>query len=84
MARTTKYESTFSRSSSFVGVFLLEPLDAAGRIDQLLLAGEERMAIRANFNADQLALEGRARFKHVAAGAMHLSRRGNRDGFLLS
>ena len=54
---------------------LLEALDAAGGIDQLLLAGEERMAVRADFYAQRLASEGRARFKLVStARAMDADR----------
>src|SRR5687767_7227491 len=36
-------------------VLALEAVDAAGRIDQLLLAGEERMALRADLDAKLLA-----------------------------
>src|SRR6202163_688273 len=52
-------------------VFLGEPLDAAGRIDQLLLAREEGMAIGADFDAQELALHCRSRGERVPAGAMH-------------
>src|SRR6202521_5477609 len=52
-------------------VLLGEPLDAAGRIKQLLLAREERVAIRADFNAQEFALHRRSRGKRVATGAMH-------------
>jgi hypothetical protein len=52
-------------------VFLLELINSAAGIQELLLAGEERMAAGANFDA-QLFL-GRASFKGVAAGAGHLS-----------
>ena len=45
----------------------LEALDAACRIDKLLLAGKERMAIRADFNAKRIARRGRAGFKLVSA-----------------
>ena len=40
---------------SFFGllaVFLLKPFDAAGGINQLLLAGKERMALGTNFNLE--------------------------------
>jgi hypothetical protein len=47
-------------------VFLTKPLDAAGRVDQLLLAGKKRMALRANFHAD--VLFSRTDFDAVAAG----------------
>ena len=61
-----------SCSSRFIGVLLLEPLHPACRIDQLLLAGEEWMAVRADFDAYHVAFNRRARVKRVAAGAMHL------------
>src|SRR5580704_12219022 len=57
----------------FISVLLRKSLHAAGGIHQLLLAGEERMAVRANFHADHLTLECGARVKLVAAGAMHLN-----------
>src|SRR5271170_832596 len=65
------------RCCGFVGIFLLESLDAAGRINQLLLAREEWVALRADFDADQLALCCRASLKRTAAGAMH------RDGVII-
>src|SRR5947209_9246605 len=49
---------------------LCEAFDAAGRVDQLLLAGEERMALRADLDA-QLFLGGAGR-PRLAAGAVHL------------
>ena len=54
-----------------VGVFLGEALDAAGGVHKFLLAGEERVAIRADFHAQHVALDGRARLERVAAGAVH-------------
>jgi hypothetical protein len=45
----------------------LESFDAAGRINQFLLAGEERMAFRADFEMD-LRFR-RPRFEGLAAGA---------------
>jgi hypothetical protein len=48
---------------------LLEPLNTAGRIDKLLLAGKERVAIRANFSVDRLG--GTACFKRISATAVH-------------
>src|SRR5271170_6056399 len=54
-----------------VRILLREALDAACRIDQLLLAGEERVAVRADFDAQHVAFDGRARRKSVAAGAVH-------------
>ena len=49
-------------------VLAAEALDAACRIDQLLLAGEERMASGADFYVD-IALMGRTGRKVVAARA---------------
>ncbi len=46
--------------------FLLEAFYAACRIDELLLAGEERVAIRAYFDAKRFARDRRARFKLVS------------------
>ena len=56
----------------FIRVFLLEAFNASGRIDQFLLASEERMAVRANFYADHVAFKGRPRIKNVPTGTMHL------------
>lgn len=38
-----------------LGVFATEPLNTTGSIQQLLFAGEVRMAVGANFNRDRLA-----------------------------
>ena len=54
-----------------VGILLCEALNAACCVDQLLLAGEEGVAVRANFDAQHVALDGRARRKSVAAGAVY-------------
>jgi hypothetical protein len=54
----------------FLAVLSLEALDAPGGIDELLLAGEERVACRTNFQADFL-LRGTS-FELVPAGATHL------------
>src|ERR1700722_2292133 len=61
-----------SCGSRFIRVFLLETFHTTCRIDQLLLAGEEGMAVRANFDAYHVAFNRRARVKRVAAGAVHL------------
>jgi hypothetical protein len=53
----------------FFGVFLLETLDAACSIDQLLLAREERVASRTDVHADFL-LRGPG-FELIPAGAAH-------------
>src|SRR5271169_5899958 len=44
---------------SGVGVLLGEALDTAGGVNQLLLAGEEGMAARADFDVQLFALDGR-------------------------
>src|SRR5205814_4983816 len=49
-------------------ILLLEAVHAAFRVDQLLASGKERMAVRADFNAD-IALMRRARPELVPAGA---------------
>jgi len=48
-------------------VFLLKALDATRRVNQLLFAGEERMAIRADFDVNVFL--GRTRRPGGAAGA---------------
>jgi hypothetical protein len=55
----------------FVGVFLLEALDAAGGIDQFLLAGEKGMATGADFDSDQFAFLGGAGLERASAGAVN-------------
>jgi len=54
------------RFGLFLGVAAVESVDAAGRINQLLLAGEERMAGRADFHV-QVALFSRSSLKCFAA-----------------
>jgi hypothetical protein len=54
-----------------VGVFLGETLYAACGVYQFLLAGEERVAIWANFDAQHIAFDCGARGESVPAGAMH-------------
>jgi len=53
------------------GVLLGEALDASSGVDEFLLAGEEGMAIGADFDAQHVALHGRTSLEGVAAGAMH-------------
>jgi len=60
--------------SGGVGVFLLEAFDATRGVDEFLLAGEEGVAIRADFNAQHFAFDGRARLKGMAAGAVYCYR----------
>lgn len=54
-----------------VGVFLGEALNAPGGVQEFLLTGEERVAIRADFHAQHIALDGRASLERVPAGAVH-------------
>jgi hypothetical protein len=51
--------------SSGVGVFLGEALDTASGVHEFLLASEERVAIGADFDAQHIALNGRAGGKSV-------------------
>ena len=53
-------------------VFFVEAFDAAGRVDHLLFAREERMALRANFNV-VIAKRG-TRFDDGTAGACDFRR----------
>jgi hypothetical protein len=67
-------KKVFFRCSDFgcgVGVLLGEALYAAGGVDQLLFAGEKRVAIRTDFNVELVALHRRSRGEIVAAGAVH-------------
>ena len=50
-------------------IFFAESFDATGGIDQLLLAGEKRVAFGANLDADVLL--GRSDFQDVATGALN-------------
>jgi hypothetical protein len=54
------------------GVLAAEALDAACRVYQALLAGKERVAVGADFDADP-ALVGGTRFKCVSARAVNLN-----------
>ena len=56
---------------SGVGVLFGEALDAAGGVNQLLLAGEEGMAARADFDVQLVALDCRTSLEVMAAGAVH-------------
>src|SRR5258708_28799968 len=55
-------------------VFLRKTLDPACRSQQFLLAGEERMAVGANFHAQQFAFNRGASRKRVPASAVHRHR----------
>ncbi len=54
-----------------VGVLPREALNAAGGVYQLLLARKEGVAVRADFHAQHLAFDRRARLEGIAAGAVH-------------
>jgi hypothetical protein len=64
----------FAGSSRDIGVFLLEALDAAGGIDELLLARKERVATGTDFHAEHIALDRRTGLKSVPASAMNGNR----------
>ena len=55
---------------ALLAITTVEPIHAAGRIDQFLLAGKEGMASRANLDM-QIALAGRTRLEGLATGAGH-------------
>ena len=54
--------------SGFLAIALVEAIDASRGIDQLLFAGKERVASRANFDV-QIALLRGAGFERFAASA---------------
>ena len=56
---------------SGVGVFLGEAFDAACGVQQLLFAGEERVAIGADFDAQHCAFDRRARGEIVSTGTVN-------------
>src|SRR5262245_52715734 len=53
-----------------LGILPAEALDAAGGIEQLLLAGEERVAIGTNFHID-VAVVSRTGHKRISACAVN-------------
>ena len=59
-------------SARLLAELLAEALDASGRIDETLLAGEERMALRTDVRMD-LGLS-RSSLERIAAGALHSRR----------
>src|SRR3954469_879482 len=67
-----QYSVVVKLSFGLASVLAVKALDAPGGVHQLLLAGEERVAVRADFKAN-LRL-GRARFPGRAASAMHVRR----------
>ena len=56
--------------SGLLTITPVEPIHAAGGIDQLLLACKERMASRTNLNV-QIAFTGRSGFESLSTGAGH-------------
>jgi hypothetical protein len=58
-------------SGRCVSVFLGEALDAAGSVNELLLAGKERMAIGADFDVQSVAFNRGTRLKIVATSAVY-------------
>jgi hypothetical protein len=57
-----------------VGVFLGEAFDAARSVQELLFAGEERVAIGADFDAQHCAFDRRARGEIVSTGTVNRNR----------
>ena len=57
--------------SGFLSIALVEAIDASRSIDQLLFAGEERVASRTNFDV-QIAFLGRASLECLAASAANV------------
>jgi hypothetical protein len=53
-----------------VGVLFGEAFDAASGVNQFLFAGEERVAIGADFDVEALAFDGRASLEIIAARAV--------------
>ena len=58
------------RFRTLLAISPVEPIHAAGGIDQFLLAGKERMAGRANLDVE-IAFARRTGFKSLATGAGH-------------
>ena len=65
-----QYSVVDELSFGLATVLAIESLDAARRIDQLLLAREERVAVRADLKPNLRF--GRARLPRLAARAMHV------------
>ena len=70
MLLPNRLPATWLPSAVGLGVLAAEALDASRCIHQALLAGEERVAVRADFHVD-VALVGRTGLKVVSAGAHH-------------
>jgi hypothetical protein len=63
------FEDQWNSGLCFFRVFSLESFDAAGGIDEFLLTGKERMALRTDFEVD-LRLGG-ACTERLSAGAFN-------------
>lgn len=61
----------FASRSRCVGVLLVKAFHAARRVDKFLLAREERVAVRADFDAQHIALGGRAGLERMPTSAVH-------------
>ena len=70
VAQTHRFQQLFrgGRAFGLLAVTLVEAIDASRGIDQLLLAGKERVTCGTDFHV-QVALLGRARLKRLPAGA---------------
>src|SRR5579875_1369508 len=60
---------SFRATFAEICVFSLETLHPPGAVNQLLLAGEKGMAVRANFNVQYGVLVSRARLESVSTRA---------------
>src|SRR5947209_20419548 len=79
LPRLTSGVRAFGRRALFGGrsrlpaVALVEAVNATGGVNELLLAREERVALRADFDVDVVLLR-RARCERAAAGAVDCGR----------
>ena len=72
LCRLLLFPGLYGRLRSLcVGVFLLKSLHSARCIEQFLFAREKRMATRADFHAQHVAFDRRARLKRASAGAVY-------------
>ena len=69
--KTTRRLIRFLAARCNIGVFLLETLNAARGVHQLLFAGEERVAFGANFDAQHFAFDGGTSLERVPASAVN-------------
>ena len=54
------------------GIFFLEAIDTAGRVDQFLLPGKERMALGTDFNFDVLSGGSHVKCRAACTGSSRL------------